>query len=342
MDNQWTNDLFICGGCNAKMGPGDLSDILKRLPQQSDENLLIGFDTSDDAAVYQLREDLAMIQTMDFFPTMVSDPRLFGQIAATNAMSDVFAMGGEVLTAMNMVCWPEQNSLEQLGEILAGGQEKVQEAGGIVVGGHSIHDSLPKYGLSVAGKVHPQKIYRNNTCQEGDSLILTKPLGTGLITTAYSAGEIGEEEFHGAARSMTHLNLYAAQVLKKYTVHSCTDITGFGLVGHLIEMLGDQWSAIIETSSIPILKGAHQAAEEFLMTAGGQRNRNAFASEIDFQLDDFAWEEVLFDPQTSGGLLVSVPACEAAQLLQDLQDAGVSAGIFGTVTEKTTYKITVY
>lgn len=342
MESEWTNGLFICGGCNSKIGPGDLSSILGKLPQQSDENLLVGFDSSDDAAVYKLNDELAMIQTMDFFPTMVSNPRLFGQIAATNAMSDVFAMGGEVLTAMNIVCWPEQNSLEQLGEILAGGQEKVQEAGGIVVGGHSIHDSLPKYGLSVSGKVHPQKIYRNNTSQEGDSLILTKPLGTGLITTAYSAGEMDEDSFQEAADSMTFLNLYAAQVLKKYSVHSCTDVTGFGLLGHLIEMLAEQWSAVLETTSIPILKGAYQAAEEFLMTAGGQRNRNAFASKIDFKIQDFALEEVLFDPQTSGGLLISVPASEAISLLNDLQDAQVSAGIIGTVTKKEKHKITVY
>ena len=342
MENQWNNGLFICGGCNSKIGPGDLSNILKKLPQQRDENLLVGFDSSDDAAVYQLTEELAMIQTMDFFPTMVSDPHLFGQIAATNAMSDVFAMGGEVLTAMNIVCWPEQNSLDQLGEILAGGQEKVQEAGGIVVGGHSIHDSLPKYGLSVAGKVHPQKVYRNNACQEGDTLILTKPLGTGLITTAYSAGEMDEESFQEAADSMTYLNLYAANILKKYTVHSCTDVTGFGLLGHLIEMVADQWSAVIETSSIPVLKGAYQAAEEFLMTAGGQRNRNAFASKVDFEMEDFALEEILFDPQTSGGLLVSVPSSEAAQLLSDLKEANVLAGIIGTVAKKESKQVIVY
>lgn len=342
MENQWMDGLFICGGCNAKIGPGDLSGILAKLPKQTDKNLLVGFDSADDAAVYQLNNELAMIQTMDFFPAMVSDPHLFGQIAATNAMSDVFAMGGEVMTAMNMVCWPEEKSLDILAEILAGGQEKVQEAGGILVGGHSIHDSLPKYGLSVSGKVHPKKVYRNDTCQLGDSLILTKPLGTGIVTTAYSAGEMGENEFQEAAESMTLLNLYAASIFKKYTIHSCTDVTGFGLLGHLNEMLTDQFSCVLESSAIPVLKGAYKGAQEFLVTAGGQRNRNALSPDVKFEFDDYALEEVLFDPQTSGGLLVSVPKTEANKLLLELQSKGLTAGIIGTVTERSNFKMTIY
>ncbi|MEG0267713.1 MAG: selenide, water dikinase SelD [Carnobacterium sp.] len=342
MENQWMDGLFICGGCNAKIGPGDLSDILAGLPKQKDGNLLVGFDSADDAAVYQLNEDLAMIQTMDFFPAMVSDPRLFGQIAAANAMSDVFAMGGEVMTAMNMVCWPEEQPLEILAEILAGGQEKVQEAGGILVGGHSIHDSLPKYGLSVSGKVHPNKIYRNDTCKLGDCLILTKPLGTGIITTAYSAGEMGEEEFQAAAASMTMLNVYASTIMEKYTVHSCTDITGFGLLGHLNEMLTERFSCVLESSAIPVLKGAYEGAKEFLVTAGGQRNRNALSSDVSFEFNDYALEEVLFDPQTSGGLLVSVPKEEANELLLELQAKGLTSGIIGVITARSEYKMTVY
>ena len=342
MENQWLDGLFICGGCNAKIGPGDLSSILETLPKQEDKHLLVGFDSADDAAVYQLTEELAMIQTMDFFPAMVSDPRLFGQIAAANAMSDVFAMGGEVLTAMNMVCWPEEKSLTILAEILAGGQEKVKEAGGILVGGHSIHDSLPKYGLSVSGKVHPDNIYRNDTCELGDSLILTKPLGTGIVTTAYSAGEMGEEEFQAAAASMTLLNVYASTILKKYTVHSCTDVTGFGLLGHLNEMLTDQFSCVLESSATPILKGAYKGAQEFLITAGGQRNRNALSSDVKFEFDDYALEELFFDPQTSGGLLVSVPTAQANDLLLELQAKGLTSGIIGVVTERSDYKMTIY
>ena len=236
MEDNLSDGLFICGGCNAKIGPGELGDILNGLPKQTDENLLVGFDSADDAAVYRLSDELALIQTLDFFPTMVSDPHLFGHIAATNAMSDVFAMGGDVMTAMNIVCWPEEKPYEMLKEILLGGQEKVREAGGILVGGHSIHDSLPKYGLAVSGRVHPDQIYRNDTCQEGDSLILTKPLGTGIVTTAYSAGEMAEEAFQKAVKSMTTLNVYASRILRQFTVHACTDVTGFGLLGHLDEM----------------------------------------------------------------------------------------------------------
>lgn len=342
MENDWTNGLFICGGCNAKIGPGELGNILDSLPEQKDDRLLVGFDSADDAAVYRLSDDMALIQTLDFFPTMVSDPYLFGQIAATNAMSDVFAMGGDVMTAMNIVCWPEEKPYEMLKEILLGGQEKVREAGGVLVGGHSIHDSLPKYGLAVSGSVHPEKIYRNDTCREGDSLILTKPLGTGIITTAYSAGEMEEAAFQKAVASMTALNVYASRILRSFTVHACTDVTGFGLLGHLNEMLGDQHSAILETSAIPYLEGAYKGAKEFLTTAGGQRNRNALKDQVRFECDDYALEEVLFDPQTSGGLLVSVPQEEAHTLLLTLQSEGIQAGIIGMITDKAEQKMTIY
>ena len=342
MSEELTDGLFICGGCNAKIGPGELSKILGTLPKQKDENLLVGFDSSDDAAVYQISEEMAMIQTLDFFPTMVSDPYLFGQIAATNAMSDVFAMGGEVLTAMNIVCWPEEKSYSLLADILKGGQEKVQEAGGLLVGGHSIHDSLPKYGLSVSGRVHPDRIYRNDSCKPGDRLVLTKSLGTGIITTAYSAGEMNEEDFQEAVVSMTTLNMYASRIFREFSIHGCTDVTGFGLLGHLNEMLGDTCSAILETSSIPYFKGAYKGAEEFLITAGGQRNRNALQEHVHFEQVDFAMEEVLYDPQTSGGLLASVPEAEDEALLVRLKEEGMRAGIIGIVTEKTDIKMTVY
>ena len=177
MEQELSNELFICGGCNAKIGPGVLGDLLSQFPKQENPNFLVGFDSSDDAAVFRIDAETAMIQTLDFFPAMVADASLFGEIAAANALSDVFAMGGEVLTAMNIVCWPETKSTDTLGKILAGGFKKVQEAGGVLVGGHSIHDSQPKYGLSVLGRVHPDRIYRNDTCVPGDVLLLTKPLG---------------------------------------------------------------------------------------------------------------------------------------------------------------------
>ena len=329
-----TKKMVICGGCNAKIGPGLLSSIIEKLPKESHEDLLVGFEASDDAAVIKVSEDLALVQTLDFFPAMVSDPYLFGKIAAANALSDVYAMGGEVISALNIVCFPESEDIQILEEILLGGSEKVAEAGGILAGGHSIHDSLTKYGLSVTGKVNPDKILKNNVCQLGDCLILTKPLGVGIITTAYSVGEVSEEAFEKAVESMETLNKYAAQIGKGYTVHSCTDITGFGLLGHLSEMLGDRYSAEIESRAIPILPEAYQCAKEFLMTAGGQRNRNHLSDRVKFTNDDFAMEEILFDPQTSGGLLFSVPEKEVKRFLKELKGLELPSACIGKIIEK--------
>lgn len=271
-----------------------------------DPNLLVGYDSSDDAAVYKLNDETALIQTLDFFPSMVSDPYLFGKIAATNALSDVWAMGGRVLTAMNIVAFPERMNLAVLGEILRGGAEKVQEAGGILCGGHSIHDTPAKYGLSVTGIVHPDSVLANNGVQEGDVLVLTKPLGTGLISTAASVGETSEEAFRQAVRSMTTLNRYASEVFVPARPHACTDVTGFGLAGHLHEMLGGRFSALLDRSALPVLPDAARCASEFLTTAGAQKNRNFMTEFMTFEPADFATEELLFDPQTSGGLLYSM------------------------------------
>ena len=326
-------NLIICGGCNAKIGPGDLSEVLKGLPSQQSDDLLVGFDSSDDAAIVKLSDDVALVTTLDFFPSMVNDPYLFGKIAAANALSDVYAMGGEVISALNIVCFPETDDVAILGEILRGGAEKVVEAGGILAGGHSIHDSQAKYGLSVTGKVHPGKIWMNHTCQAGDALILTKSLGVGIVTTAYSVGEIGEDDFKKAVTSMETLNKYAAEVAHGFTVHGCTDITGFGLLGHLSEMLAGEYSATLNSANIPILDGAYEAANEFLVTAGGQRNRNYLEGQVKFSNGDFAVEEILLDPQTSGGLLFSLPKNEAKSFLKALEKNGVVASCIGHVTE---------
>ncbi|MDF0480041.1 selenide, water dikinase SelD [Vagococcus sp. PNs007] len=333
--------LFICGGCNAKIGPGDLSKILKDIPKTSSDKLLVGFDTADDAAVLKINDDTAIIQTLDFFPTMVADPYLYGKIAAANALSDVYAMGGEVMSAMNIVCFPEEKNIEILGEILKGGAEKVKEAGGVLVGGHSIHDSTPKYGLSVTGTIHPDKILQNNNCKEDDVLILTKPIGVGIITTAYSVGEVDEASFSEATDAMQTLNKYAAEVFTKYPVNSCTDVTGFGLIGHLLEMLDDNYSAELIFEDIPYIKAAYDCAKEFLITAGGQRNRNQFEQFVDNKTNDFAVEELIFDPQTSGGLLISVPQAIANDLLTELKENNVTASIIGKVTAAKPTKITI-
>ncbi|EKP7339220.1 selenide, water dikinase SelD [Listeria monocytogenes] len=334
-------ELIICGGCNAKIGPGHLDEILQGIPKTESDSLLVGFDTADDAAVIKLSEEQALIQTLDFFPTMVSDPYLFGKIAAANALSDVYAMGGKVLSAMNIVCFPEDENLAILKEIIRGGAEKVKEAGGILVGGHSIHDASVKYGLSVTGTIHPNKLLRNNNCQLGDHLILTKPLGVGIITTAYSVGEMDQKSFDEAVGYMQTLNKDASEIIGDFQVSSCTDITGFGLLGHLHELLHGAFSACLFSSKIPVLAAAKQAANEFLLTAGGQRNRNHLESFVHFEQNDFGLEEILFDPQTSGGLLVSIPAAEADQLVAALQEAKIPAADFGKVTTKDSWEIRV-
>lgn len=330
------------GGCTAKLGPGVLERVLSRLPQgEKDPALLVGFDSRDDGAVYQVSEDLAVIQTLDFFPPMVEDPYIFGQIAAANALSDVYAMGGEVKTALNIVCFPEKMDLNVLGRILQGGAEKVAEAGGSLVGGHSIADDGVKYGLSVMGFVDPRHILTNVGAQPGDRLILTKKLGVGLVCTAARVGQATSSDLQEAVQSMTTLNKSAAQVLKGHTVHACTDVTGFGLLGHLHEMLAGEYSAVLSWERIPKIRGALDYAADFLLTAAAQRNRNHVGGHVRFDHLPFEAEELLFDPQTSGGLLAAVPELEADQVLAELQQQGLCAGAIGTVIAKTEVEMTV-
>ena len=321
------------GGCTAKLGAGILSRILERIPRGAeDPDLLIGYDSHDDAAVYRLTDDLAFVQTLDFFPPLVEDPYTFGQIAATNALSDIYAMGGEVKTALNIVCFPETMDLNILGEIMRGGAEKVIEAGGVLAGGHSIADDSVKYGLSVTGVVNPKRAYANDTPQTGDALILTKPLGVGIILCASRVGEASEEAVNAAIQSMTTLNKTAAALCRDYHVHAVTDVTGFSFLGHLHEMLHGAHSAEIFASQVPVFSEALHHADEFLLTAAGQRNRNYVGEHVRFDGVPFAMEEVLFDPQTSGGLLIALPEAEAPALLEALKAAGLSAGIVGRVT----------
>ena len=320
------------GGCTAKLGAGILSRILERIPRGAeDPDLLIGYDSHDDAAVYRLTDDLAFVQTLDFFPPLVEDPYTFGQIAATNALSDIYAMGGEVKTALNIVCFPETMDLNILGEIMRGGAEKVIEAGGVLAGGHSIADDSVKYGLSVTGVVNPKRAYANDTPQTDDALILTKPLGVGIILCASRVGEASEEAVNAAIQSMTTLNKTAAALCRDYHVHAVTDVTGFSFLGHLHEMLHGAHSAEIFASQVPVFSEALRHADEFLLTAAGQRNRNYVGEHVRFDGVPFAMEEVLFDPQTSGGLLIALPEAEAPALLEALKTAGLSAGIVGRV-----------
>ena len=338
------NEKLFCkgGGCTAKLGAGILSRVLERLPKfDKDPALLIGYDSKDDAAVYKLTDEVAVVQTLDFFPPMVDDPYTFGQIAATNALSDIWAMGGQVKTALNIVCFPEKSDLNILGEMMRGGAEKVAEAGGVLAGGHSIADSDVKYGLSVMGVVHPDHIYANNTPQTGDCLVLTKRLGVGILCTANRVGEASAEAMEAAIASMTTLNKYAAQCCRAYEVHACTDVTGFSFLGHLHEMMDGAHSCRIEAGAVPVFSEALRHADEFLLTAAGQRNRNHTGPFVRFENVPFSMEEVLFDPQTSGGLLVALPKEQAAALAEDLRRGGAPAAVVGEVTDSEDIEIRV-
>ena len=330
------------GGCTAKLGAGVLSRILEKLPRgEKDPDLLVGYDSRDDAAVYRITEDIALVQTVDFFPPMVDDPYTFGQIAAANALSDIYAMGGEVKTALNLVCFPESMDLNILGEILRGGAEKVAEAGGSLAGGHSIADTGVKYGLSVTGLVDPHHLTTNDTGCPGDRLILTKALGVGLICTANRVGEAAPEQMEAAVRSMTTLNKTAAEIAHQYEVHAATDVTGFSFLGHLHEMMGGRLSCIIDANAVPVLPGAWEAADACLYTAAGQRNRNHTGPFVRFADVPFPMEEILFDPQTSGGLLLAAAPQDADALEAALQAAGLPAKIVGEITAKQEPEITV-
>ena len=290
--------------------------------------MIVGVETSDDAGVFRLRPDLAIVNTVDFFTPIVDDPYVFGQIAATNALSDIYAMGAEPRTAMNIVCFPKgKMDIRVLGEVLKGGAEKVQEAGAVVVGGHSIIDEEIKYGMAITGVIHPDKVIRNVGIQEGDALILTKPLGTGIISTALKKGKASKESVQASVASMITLNDTASKIMRNYPVHACSDITGYGLLGHALEMAsGSSVTLILESAKLPILHRAPRLAEKGYLTGGCQRNRDYLKDKI--TVDKSIREglvEVAFDPQTSGGLLIAVAQKYAAKLVDELQANGVKA-----------------
>lgn len=325
-------------GCAAKLAPGVLSEVLGKLPKFPCEDLLVGTETSDDAAVYRVSEELAVIQTLDFFPPMVDDPYIFGQIAAANALSDIYAMGGEPKLALNIVAYPNCLGSEVLGEILAGGAAKVQEAGAVLAGGHSINDEEPKYGMSVMGFVNPKRVWTNAGAKPGDVLILTKPLGVGILNTAVKAEMASEEEKAAAVANMVCLNKTAKEVFAGYPVHACTDVTGFSLMGHGLEMAkGGEVTLAFDTGRLEILPGALEYASMGLVPEGTYRNKRYQKEEavLDASVTE-DMEDLLFDPQTSGGLLVSVEESCAEEILRGLREAGLAtkAAVIGKVEEK--------
>ena len=276
-----------------------------------------------------------MIQTcLSVLTVLMEDPYIFGQIAAANALSDIYAMGGDVKTALNIVCFPEAMDLNILGKIMLGGSEKVREAGGVLAGGHSIADSDVKYGLSVTGVIHPDKVFANSGCKVGDALILTKPLGVGIVCTASRMKVVSKEAYELAVKSMTTLNKYASEILRKYRLHGCTDVTGFGFLGHLCEMVTDQATARIDKEKIPYIPECEDYVEEFYLTAAAQRNRNHVQDKVEFKNCSFATEEILYDPQTSGGLLASVDKEDVPAIMEELEKLGLPCGVVGEILPK--------
>jgi selenide,water dikinase len=337
-------EITSCG-CAAKLPPGELARALEGLQLPADDHLLVGLEHPDDAGVYRITEDLAMIQTVDFFTQVVDDPYQFGMIAAANAMSDIYAMGGVAKTALNIVAFPlGMKPLSVLRQILEGGSEKMREAGVALLGGHSIQDKELKYGLAVTGFITPSEILTKKAISPGDRLILTKPLGTGIITTAMKAGMVPGEVSAAVIHSMTRLNKSAAEAAGRFPVHACTDVTGFGLLGHLSEMVdGSGLCARIDADKLPIFQGAVEFAGMGLMPAATHRNR-----EFRDPLTSFAPSAgrflpyVCFDPQTSGGLLISVPEVHSEALLEQIKEGGdEAAAIIGEIVPGPNEKIVV-
>lgn len=301
-----------------------------------DERLLVGFDTSDDAAVYKLDDNKALIQTLDFFTPMVDDPYLFGQIAASNSLSDVYAMGGKPIVAMNIVCFPSCYDMSILGEILKGGADKVMEAGAILVGGHTVDDKEPKYGLSVAGLVHPDRVLANSGAKPGDALILTKPIGTGIVSTGMKADMVQKSTVDEVVKIMAHLNKYAAEALDGFEVNSVTDITGFGFLGHAAEMAkGSGVTLEIFSGDVPVMSEAEELAKMGIIPAGMYRNKKFIQNDVKCEGVSEPIMDILYDPQTSGGLLVSVPQEHARALADKMISCGsLEAKIVGRVLSK--------
>ena len=312
--------------------------MLSHLDLGSHPEVLVGIATGDDAGVYLLRDDLAIVNTVDFFTPVVDDPFTYGQIAAANALSDVYAMGGTPKTALNIVCWPQSGlPSAMLGEILRGGSEKAREAGVAIVGGHSVADEEVKYGMAVTGVIDPRRIIRNVGARAGDALLLSKPIGTGMLMTALKRGQLPKDQYDAAVRWMCELNAATALAMLKYDVHAATDITGFGLIGHASKMAdGSGVTLIFEESDLPLLQGVLEQVRAGMIPGGGKRNQEYYGPHV--KISDEVSDEmvtVAFDPQTSGGLLMSVPKSESIAMLADLHEAGCAdAAIVGRVEER--------
>jgi selenide, water dikinase len=316
------------GGCASKLSPKILDRVLARIPRWLDPNVLVGFDTADDAGVYKLTPELALVQTVDFFSPVVDDPYTFGAIAAANALSDIYAMGGRPISALSILAWPAQGDPDQLEEIVKGGAEKIHEAGCTILGGHSVADNEIKFGYAVTGLIHPDRVKTNAGARPGDVLMLTKCIGTGVISTALKRGLAKEADVQGAEKSMLTLNRVACERMLEYDVHGCTDVTGFGLIAHAREMaLASKVTIEIDSRQVRYLPGALEYARQGAIPGGLKNNREFASSCVEGQSE---FDDLLYDPQTSGGLLITLPAKDAAELERQFP----SAYRMGRVIEK--------
>lgn len=334
-------------GCAGKFTPEELAKVLSNIEvkeEERDPNLIVGFDKSDDAGVYKLSDDLALVQTVDFFTPVANDPYTFGQIAATNALSDVYAMGGRPLTALNLACFSATVGADILAEILKGGADKIKEAGATIAGGHTITDEEIKYGVSVTGIVDPKKVITNSGAKEGDLLILTKPIGSGVLTTALKIEFITDDEFEEAANVMATLNKIGSEEMQKIGVNSCTDITGFGLIGHAYEMAnGSEVELEIDSKKVTIMDKVIDLIKEYCLPSGAYSNEKYFEKWVNFEGEVSEQTKLaFFDPQTSGGLLISVEESKACELLENINSrSSIKAEIIGRVVKKGSNRVAI-
>ena len=310
----------------AKLAPGDLAQVLSKLPKQNPENVIVGFDTADDAGVFRLNDDTALVQTLDFFTPVADDPEIYGRVAAVNSLNDIYAMGGKPLTALSIVCYPQKGDWEVLGEILAGGQKAMNEEGVIVLGGHSVDDQEIKFGYSVTGIIHPERVIKNSEAREGDLLVLTKPIGTGVISTGVKFAKARDHAVEAALKAMMTSAKHASELMVEAGANACTDITGFGFLGHAYEMAkGSGKTIVIESESVPLLPDVIDLIGQKMLTRGDRNNRT-YVGEENYRFAESVSKEMqsaLFDPQTAGGLLISVSPEGAAALVRDLEGARI-------------------
>ena len=323
----------------AKLAPSDLAQVLSKLPVQNTENVIVGFETSDDAGVFRLNETTALVQTVDFFTPVADDPEIYGQIAAINSLNDVYAMGGKPLSALSIVCYPQKGDWDVLGKILLGGQNAMNAEGVVVIGGHSVDDAEMKFGYAVTGVIDPDKIVKNSTAKDGDVLILTKPIGTGAINTAVKHGVASGETVAAAIKAMSTSAAAASKVMQKVGANACTDVTGFGLLGHAFEMAkGSRVTFEIESERVPLLPDVLELISQGMLTRGDINNRAYVGQTVRIAKSvSGEMQSALFDPQTAGGLLISLPVENAEKFLNKEADAQ----IIGRVRAKAEYLIEV-